>query len=467
MVVCVRETPSCGWNPGSGSVSRTLRSEDEDKLTIHWFKRRKYRHFDVPVNSKFASRVQSPQFVVKHSFSPLIHFTKIETKYKTDNSTGRRRIVRKSRPIKYASHRDACIFSWYSHLLNKALSEHYKSSGIGDSVIAYRALGKGNYHFSAEVLQFARDNAPVAILAFDISSFFDRLDHKLLKRRLKTILGEVELPDDWYKVFRAITNFHYVDLDDLKGDAHFRSRIDNRSEKVIASISELKAAGIVFHGNPELAKGNRRGIPQGTPISATMSNLYMIDFDISIRKCLDKIGGLYRRYSDDILVVCPIELVDQVKSKVVDSIAKEKLEIQQDKTEQTIVDEALTQKFDRKAQYLGFTFDESGAAIREASLARQWRRMRRAIRRTRRVATVMLEAGRAKQVYTKRLRRRFTHLKLYDGCTHRSVRNFSSYARCSAEAFGPGEKITGQIRRFERAVERELQALKALGKDRK
>jgi RNA-directed DNA polymerase len=44
------------------------------------------------------------------------------------------------------------------------------------------------------------------------------------------------------------------------------------------------------------------------------------------------------------------------------------------------------------------------------------------------------------------------------------LRNFSSYGRRSAAAFGAGEKISGQVKRFERAALRELAALKALGK---
>ena len=65
-------------------------------------------------------------------------------------------------------------------------------------VIAYRALGRANYHFSAEALAFARANAPVTILAFDVRGFFDTLDHGLLKQRLKSLLGVSEsIRDHW------------------------------------------------------------------------------------------------------------------------------------------------------------------------------------------------------------------------------------------------------------------------------
>lgn len=56
----------------------------------------------------------------------------------------------------------------------------------------------------------------------------------------------------------------------------------------------------------------------------------------------------------------------------------------------------------------------------------------------------------------------FTHLKVNDGISIRTLRNFSSYGRRSAAAFGPDAKILQQVKRFERAALRELAALKAL-----
>ena len=174
-------------------------------MPLGWFKRRNYRHFDLPVNETFAKKVTSPEFVSRHSFSPLLHYAKIERRYKRCANTGTRTIKEKKRPIKYASHRDSCILSYYAHLLNETLDAYYEESAIGDSVIAYRSLGKANYNFAAEALSFAKSNSPVTILAFDVTGFFDNLDHDLLKQRFKAILGVSELSDDWYKVFRFIT----------------------------------------------------------------------------------------------------------------------------------------------------------------------------------------------------------------------------------------------------------------------
>jgi RNA-directed DNA polymerase len=434
-------------------------------MSLDWFKPRGYRHFDLPVDDKFAARAMDPAFVARHPFSPLLHYTKSEKRYKKDAKSGVRTITTKDRPIKYASHRDACILAYYAHQLNLALEKLYLASGLSENVIAYRSLGKGNYDFSAEVLAYTKANAPVTILAFDVTGFFDNLDHGLLKQRLKTALGVTSLTEDWHKVFRSFTAFHFVDLEELKAHAIFGPRLAARSRDRIAGVEELKTAGVIFHPNPEIKKGKKRGIPQGTPISAAASNLYMIDFDAAAKAHCDGIGALYRRYSDDIMVVCDPAQAVAVEAEVMRLIASELLEINPAKTERTDFGAAVhLPRSSRAAQYLGFTLHEDGPAIRESSLSRQWRKMRRAMKRIRKVATAKIAAGVSDGAHTKRLRRRFSHLKVRDDQGIRTIRNFSSYGRRSAAVFGSDEKITGQVKRFERAAQKELAELKALGK---
>jgi hypothetical protein len=346
--------------------------------------------------------------------------------------------------------------------MNKLLDTHYNAADLSDSVLAYRALGRGNYDFSAEVFAFARNHAPVTILAFDVSSFFDNLDHVLLKRRLKAVLGVSSLPEHWMRVFRAITAFHYVDMEELKANPTFSARLKEKTRDRVASVEELKSNGIKFHPNPELAKGHRRGIPQGTPISATASNLYMIDFDAAARTYCDSIGALYRRYSDDILVICDPTHASVVEAKIMDLIKAEKLEISPHKTERTDFSGTGATVAGKAAQYLGFALHEAGPAIRESSLARQWRKMRRTMRRTRKIAERNIASVKSTKAHTKRLYRLFTHLKVRDNEGVRVVRNFSAYGRRSAAAFSGDEKITQQIKRFERAALHEIEKLKKI-----
>jgi len=430
-------------------------------MSLNWFKKRGYRHFDLPVCETFALKVIDPAFVSAHSFLPLIHYTKTEKRYKKCPRTGARTITVKERPIKYASHRDACILSYYAHELNRLLDTHYARTGLNDCVLAYRALGRGNYDFAAEVFAFAKDNAPVSILAFDVSKFFDKMDHALLKERLKAILGVKSLPKDWYRVFRNITAFHYVDMQELRIHPVFGERLKSTKKRDrIASVEELKREGITFHPNPELTAGRKRGIPQGTPISAAASNLYMIDFDAAANAYCQTIGALYRRYSDDILVIRPPQHEMAAEKEIMKLIENERLAISSAKTERTAFSGTGGVASTRAAQYLGFRLHGSGAAIRESSLARQWRKMRRAVRRTKKVAERQMAAGNSKQVYTKRLFRRFSHLKVRDAEGLRTIRNFSSYGRRSAGAFGPDEKITQQVKRFEREARRAIEALR-------
>lgn len=432
-------------------------------MPLDWLKPRRYRHLDIPVNEAFALKAMAPAVVSRHAFSPLIHYTKKETRYRKCPETGARTIVQKERPIKYAAHRDACILSYYAHQANQALDAWYRETGLSDNVIAYRALKRANYDFAAEAMAFAQATAPVVIMAFDITSFFDTLDHGLLKQRLKSLLGVHRLTDDWHKVFRFITRFHYINLEDLKAHPVFGPRLKEKTRSRIASMEELKAEGITFRANPELLKGLRRGIPQGTPISAAASNLYMMEFDAAAKARCDQAGAFYRRYSDDILIICKPDDAPAIEAEILRLIATEKLEIAPHKTEKTLFGKKHALPLTTKAaQYLGFTFDESGAAIRESSLARQWRKMRRAIRRARKSALWRAKASLSSKVHTKKLYRRFSHIKVDDGLVLRTLRNFSSYGRRSAKAFGLDEKITRQVKRFEKAALREIAKLKTL-----
>ena len=420
-------------------------AEKQRLIDLGWFGPRGYRHFDRQVGQSFAKRVIQPDFVEAHPFSPLIHYVKSEKRYKPKDHKTRL----KDRAIMFASHRDACVLSYYAWLLNHRLEAAYASNKIDENVIAYRSLGKGNYHFASDVYRYARANAPVAILAYDVTKFFDTLDHSLLKTRLRHLLGVENLPESWFKVFRFMTKFRFVRLDDLRAQPTFLQSLQRRTRDPIATIAEVKKAGIPIHENPHAF-----GIPQGTPISAAFSNLFMLDFDIAMSAYCRSIGALYRRYSDDILVVCRLEHTRDVEVKIEELLAADALEISRDKTEVSEFDPANAALASRKAaQYLGFTFHGEGATIRPSSMSRQWRKMRKGFRRTRDVAAKAIAQGKSSKVYTKKLRRRFTSV---------AARNFSSYARRSAKLFDNGDMILRQLRRFEKEVERELLRLKDL-----
>lgn len=331
----------------------------------------------------------------------------------------------------YAAHRDACILSYYASQLSGRLNAAYDRDGISENVVAYRALGKANYHFSAEALEFASQTQPCMILAFDVTKFFDTLDHGLLKARLREILDLKELPPDWYAVFKHVTKFRHVPLVALADHPTFAERLKAKGRRPIGTMAELKAASIEIIQN-----GEQRGIPQGTPISSILANLYLRAFDLEIAALAREVGGFYRRYSDDILFICREDSAGTAEARIKAALDRERLEVSAEKTERTLFGVSTGQT----AQYLGFDLHPSGASIRPASMSRQWRKMRRAVRRTRTAGEKALAAGTANVIYTKALRKRFMCLP---------VRNFSSYARRSAEALR-SQKVLRQVRRLER-----------------
>lgn len=398
-----------------------------------WFKPRGYRHFDVPVGIPFTEKASNPEFVARHSWLPLIRYIKSTKRYKPRDG----KTKYKNRPIMFASHRDACILSKYAFDLSRQLEAEYSASCLNDNVIAYRRLGKSNYHFAATAFRFAQAHAPCVVLCFDITGFFDHLDHRVLKRLLKRVLGVSELSDDWYGVFRHVTKYSAISRDDLAANPRFSKALARGSRGPIATIDEVLAAGIKITKNPD-----PYGIPQGTPISSPLSNLYMLDIDIRMARACEAAGGLYQRYCDDILVICPADQEATLTGELKAAIGEHLLDINDDKTERALFDGRSDEVF----QYLGFNMSRNGAALRPSSLARQWRKAKRAIRTTKRNGDIAIAAGLASKIYTKRLRRRFAPI---------GVRNFSKYARRAADALA-SRLIVKQAVRLERMVDRAI-----------
>lgn len=421
-------------------------------MALEWFKQRTYRHLDLPVEVQFLSKVTDPAFVATHSFSPLILRPDETPRYKP----ALRKTTAKIRPVMYVSHRDAAILAWYAKQLSDRLEARYAASKFGDCVVAYRALGKANYHFASEAYRFAKSHMPCIILAFDVTGFFDNLSHARLKQRLKDLLGVSQLPDDWYSVFRASTNFSFVELAELKKHPSLGKRFAPGEHGHIATVRELKDIGVSFKKNGAHLSPPRdpcgKGIPQGTPLSAVLSNAYMLQFDEALEKLADEHGAFFRRYSDDILLICAPEDADFLRRQVETLIKIEGLELNAAKTEITRFGVA-SKSSDQVAQYLGFSLYPEGAGIRPSSLSRAWRKMRVAVR----AAEVRaLKSG--KPLRTKVLQKRFS--PVFDVESQRYLRSFPSYAIRSAREFGPSQKVSKQLRRLQAGLQREIAAVR-------
>jgi hypothetical protein len=401
-----------------------------------WFRPRGYLHFDVPVKLDYGEAL-TPVSVAAHAWSPLIHYIKTEKRYKVKE----KKTVPKERPIMFASHRDACILSRYSADLVAILDSWYAAKGLDDTVIAYRSLGKSNYHFAKNVEDYVRSHPSLTVMCFDVTGFFDNLDHKFLKARLKAALGCNELTADWFAVFKAVTQYRYVHLEELKKHDSLAKRLKARKPHPLATIEEVKALGVPIEKNP-----NAKGIPQGTPISASFSNLYMTEFDEQMEAEARKRGALYQRYSDDILIACPKARWKVLHALVDEKLIEHGLELQGDKTDIVHLHGGSSLTF----QYLGYQLGHVDARLRLKSLSRQWRTAKRALKKAERVGLREIALGKSKKIYTRKL-----HLRLTGAGRH----NFLGYAQRSAETL-ESPAIHKQAKRLRKFVHRELARLK-------
>lgn len=379
-----------------------------------WFARRGYLHFDHPVSFEFANAyVNDPAKVERHSFFPFVGYTKTSPRYKPDL----KRVVPKNRDIAYAAHLDSHIYARYSLILADALEEVYRAEGLGNNVLAYRSIGKCNIDFADETFASIVDMAPCVALAFDVSAFFDTLDHHVLKSAWCQLLEERSLPADHFAVFKAITRFATVDRGAVYTKFDLNEDTSNRKRRICSAKEfreRVRGDGMVKSNT------NKYGIPQGSPISAILSNAYMLEFDRKMKKIESEVGGCYRRYSDDILWVCPAEYEQAVTEAVYKTLKGVNLKANKEKTERSLFrvgkDGGISN--DRPLQYLGFTFDGTRKLIRSQTLARYYRRMKNGVRSAKAAAN---DSGNAK-VYRRNLYSRFSHL---------GGRNFISYGRRS------------------------------------
>jgi RNA-directed DNA polymerase len=99
------------------------------------------------------------------------------------------------------------------------------------------------------------------------------------------------------------------------------------------------------------AKDSRRGIPQGSPISPLLANLYMRRFVLGWKKLgLDKrLGSCIVTYADDLVILCRKGKAEEALQRMRELMSKLKLTVNEEKTRICKVPE---EAFD----FLGYTF---------------------------------------------------------------------------------------------------------------
>lgn len=394
-----------------------------------WYRSRNYLHFDPPAGVEKAQKlVTAPARVASHSFYPLISYQITTEKLKRNSET--KRLVKhlKPRDIAYAAHLDSCIYSYYAWQLGMLYEDELKARKIDDHVLAFRSLGKSNIDFAAQAFESIRTRGDCSAVALDIKGFFDNLDHAQLKSSWALILNDVKLPSDHYAVFKSLTRFSTVERGKLFEALGISQHNPKFGRHRICSAKDfrekIRNAGLIYQN------AKSKGIPQGTPISALLSNIYMIEFDELMCQRMSKIDGDYFRYCDDMLFIVPTEKRDEIAGEVNERIKKLKIHINTDKTERrTFTMESGVQRADKPLQYLGFTFDGQRVLLRSASLARYSERMKRGVKMAKATMKKRNDARVSRGATPKDLFKR----KLYQRYSHLGKRNFLRYGyRASA-----------------------------------
>ncbi len=414
----------------------------DDYLAKHQTEK-KYKHFDYPRPlSSVDAYVCDPNKVATHSFFPFIH--KQFTRRRISKSNGKiARIAPKVREINFCCHLDRCVYQRYSYLLGELYESFVKSRNLEDVAIAYRSLGKSNLDFAVEAFDYIVSCQQCFVFVTDFSNFFDNIAHGTLKQKIKEICNTKSLSGDFYAIYKNITKYSYIDSEDIK--------------KVLDSKNILLRGGcylrnLKFESFKPYVKKNRNsyGIPQGAPISAVLSNIYMIGFDEELNR-LVKINndGKYFRYCDDILIVVPINRFSDTKK-----IQKELLDfftshegiakINGDKTDSFYFSNGQFTSLSKQGKsqvrldYLGLCFDGLSRKIREKSIGKYlYRSRRKAIYAGKKKASRLKECIKNKKtnfIYPKNLYDRYSTCSrsVRNKSTkqrHRSSRNFLSYLR--------------------------------------
>lgn len=414
------------------------------------------RHTDIGEHHKYIS---DPAKVAHHAFFPFIHYQQEMVKFQ--KGVGKKTKVR---DICYAAHIDRCIFQYYSFQLNTLYNERVKKDGINYVAVAYRTdLGGSNITFSKRAIEFIRKNAPCYVMIGDFTGFFDNLDHQYLKRQWCSLLGEPFLPDDHHAVFKNVTKYSKWERSDLLALNNLADTKDG-VKKLNAKPTVLTKEQFITNRSHIIKNPNSFGIPQGSPISAVLANIYMLDTDKQVNALVQALNGMYMRYSDDFIVVIPeragTNVLDDL-NKVIDRIkSTPNLELQPSKTRYFYYTgeklENCGQQFHSDADcskrfinFLGFTFDGQKVSIRAKTTGKYHYRMRRKAH------------GIAKQGGYTAGGKHISGKKLYETYSIKGAKagegNFLTYVERAADEFGNNEAIRRDTARHMQKIRKALQ----------
>lgn len=435
-----------------------LNSEDSVKRS-----KKPYAHFDLRTDiGKQKSYISNPRKVATHGFYPFIHY-QIKT-IKFSKTKGPRD---KTRDICYAAHIDRCIYQYYSFMLNELYNERVRIDGTSDVAVAYRTdLHKSNINFSKRAFDFIKKLEKCYVMIGDFTHFFDNLDHDYLKRQWCSLLKSDRLPDDHYSVFKNVTAYSKWELKDLLILNGFSDDWSGR-KSLNSQVRVLTPKQFKENRSHIVKNSSRYGIPQGSPISAVLANVYMLEVDKLINDVVLDLGGMYMRYSDDFIIILP-DVVKLNASEVFEKIhallkLAPRLTLEPSKTQYFHYSDGSLKNCGKEfhveadsssrfINFLGFTFDGKKVSIRAKTISKYYYRM---YRKAKNIANTDGYTSKGKHISCENLYRRYSE-RGADG----KPGNFLTYVSRAEKEYGSNEAITRDTKRHMQKIRKTLDGKK-------
>lgn len=372
---------------------------------------KRYLHFDFPVGASEAQRMVDSKFK-KHVFLPFLTFDISFKKHpkKIGINKWQKKFVTKTRPIALASHHDAVVYSYYADILNEAYDEYTRVHKIDVSAIAYRRKNKerdkrlvdgvlSSTTSAKEVIDYIANSEASYVMRGDFKGFFDNLNHDYLMHTVKEVVGSIS--SDLRTTLKGLMKYRSIKRDELESILSDQKHSLAKRRTKDGWIKSYMKSGVEtaeFLKNTNLLSSrNRKGIPQGTSLSAVLANVYMVEFDSMVTAEVEKYEGIYRRYSDDFIIVLPSKNLSTKSfvefTKWVQGISKGiiRLQIEEKKTQRLFFQNQQFNKIELQdgmnllssnptsLDYLGFAFSGSTLSLRPKTIYKFQYRGRRAL----------------------------------------------------------------------------------------